>query len=40
MPQKSGYKGRVSVVSSSTLTIPAGTILKAASGTGADATPL
>ena len=33
-------KGRVSVVSGSTLTIPAGTILKAASGTGADATTL
>jgi hypothetical protein len=33
-------KGRVSVVSGSTLTIPAGTILKASSGTGADATTL
>ena len=33
-------KGRVSVVSGSTLTIPAGTILKSASGTGADATTL
>ena len=33
-------KGRVSVVSGSTLTIPAGTIIKAASGTGADATTL
>ena len=33
-------KGRVSVVSGSTLTIPPGTILKAASGTGADATTL
>ena len=33
-------KGRVSVVSGSKLTIPAGTIIKAASGTGADATTL
>ena len=33
-------KGRVSVESGSTLTIPAGTIIKAASGTGADASTL
>ena len=33
-------KGRVSVVSGSTLTIPAGTIIKAESGTGADASTL
>tara|TARA_B100001093_G_scaffold497473_1_gene544459 strand:+ start:176 stop:760 length:585 start_codon:yes stop_codon:yes gene_type:complete len=33
-------KGRVSVESGATLTIPAGTIIKAASGTGADASTL
>ena len=34
------FKRRVSVESGSTLTIPAGTIIKAASGTGADASTL
>ena len=33
-------KGRVSVIDGTTLTIPAGTIIKAASGTGADASTL
>ena len=33
-------KGRVSVIEGTTLTIPAGTIIKAASGTGADASTL